>query len=219
MPKKRSAKRRRAPAAGTPPWRDSIDATNPDHRPRGDRQSLYLALDLLELAEDEREAARKEICAIAERYNSLAAVANSAPRFKAVQAKLLSLRDAYARLAQQLNTLDSATLNQIHDPRARGNQRLYRLAGADWLHEPTACPVDTDHELEFESPLVRANAMKEYLGRVIEVFRKRRKRERGAIDRGGKENIFRSMHGHEKLHLALDCADLFDRYGLGIRGH
>jgi hypothetical protein len=217
MRKQRGTRRRRGRSVTTSPWRDSVDPTNPDHRPRGHTDSLHLALDLLNLEQGEREAASQEICAIAERYNSVAAVAISAPRFKAVEARLLALRDAYAELSQQLNALDSATLNQIHDPRARGDQRLYRLAGAGWLQEPHIRPSIQDGDLTFESPLIRAKAMKKYLGRVIEVFRKKRKTDRGAIDRGGNENVFRLMRGHEKLHLARECADLFDKYGLGGR--
>ena len=74
---------------------------------------------------------------------------------------------------------------------------------------------DDNFTLEFASPLVRAEAMTEYLGHVVQAFRERRKAKRGAVDRGGKENIFRSTHGHEKLMLARECADLFDKCGQG----
>jgi hypothetical protein len=217
MPKKRGPKRRHHRAGQTPPWRDSIDPTDPKHQPRGHTDSLHFALRLLELEEDEQEVACKEICEIAERYNSTAAVAVSAPRFKAVETRLLALRRAYAALAQQLSCLDSATLNQIHDPRSRANQRLYQLAGAEWIREPhIRTLVQRDSlALEFESPLIRAEAMTEYLGQVIDVFRRGRKTNRGAVDRGGKENIFRSTYGHEKLSLVRECANVFDKYGLG----
>jgi len=147
----------------------------------------------------------------------MAAVAISAPRFKAVEARLLALRDACATLTQELNSLDSATLNQIHDLHARGNQWLYRLAGAEWLREPHIRPLigENNLALEFESPLVRAAAMTKYLDHVIDLFREKRKADRGAVDRGGKENVFRSVHGHEKLTLVRECADMFDKYGLG----
>jgi hypothetical protein len=172
MPKKRGSKRRSSQARATPPWRDSIDPTDPRHQPRGCRESLYLALDLLELDEENRGKACEEVCAIAALYNSTAAVAISAPRFKSVEKRLLALRQVYATLAQELNSLDSATLNEIHDPRARDNQSLYRRAGAEWLREPHMRPfVQPDNfTLEFESPSVRAEAMTEYLNRVIDLL-------------------------------------------------
>jgi hypothetical protein len=52
---------------------------------------------------------------------------------------------------------------------------------------------------------------------VLEVFHKTRKAQRGGIDRGGKENIFRATHGHEKEALVRDCIDLFCAYGLDDR--
>jgi hypothetical protein len=217
MPKKRFAKGRRTQATTTPLWRDSVDVDNRDYRPRGDDESLRQAVGLLKPEESDRDAAGKEIYAIAQRFNALAAVAISAPRFKQIEARLLVLRDAYARLTHELNTLDSATLNEIHDPRARNNPQLYMLAGANWLREPHVLPFIEGSELEFESPLIRASAMVKHLDRVIEVFGKRRRTNRGAVDRGGQENIFRAMYGHEKEDLVRACADLFDKYGLGNR--
>lgn len=200
-----------------PPWGESIDEANPAYRPRGHRESLCHALLLLEFDASGSETPRKEIHAVAQRYNALVAVASSAPRFKRIESRLLALRSAYAKLVEELSALDSATLEQIHDPRARGDQRLYRISRADWLREPHIVPFMEGSELEFESPLIRARAMAKYLDRVIELFRGKRETDRGAVDRGGKENFFRTMHGHEKEDLVRNCADLFDKYGLGDR--
>jgi hypothetical protein len=147
----------------------------------------------------------------------LAAVATSAPRFKEIERRLVGLRDIYAKLAQELNTLDSATLEQIHHPSARNNPQLYRLAGAQWLQEAHIRPFIEGDQLEFESPLLRALAMTKHLDRVIQSFRSRRQRDRGAVDRGGGENIFRATYGHEKEDLVRACLDLFDKHGLGDR--
>jgi hypothetical protein len=102
-------------------------------------------------------------------------------------------------------------LDQIHDPRARGNQKLYRLSGADLLTDIR--PRVTDGRLEFESPLARAIAMTRYLDRVLRIFRSRRLKGRGGVDPGGNENVFRSNQGHEKLALARECVHLFDKFG------
>jgi hypothetical protein len=116
------------------------------------------------------------------------------------------------------DTSIATTLNEIHHPVTSGcNRRLYRLAGAGWVREANIRPFILKGDLEFEAPWIRAGAMARYLGRVIASIRKRRKSGRGGADRGGKENVFRSTHGHEKLSLARECANLFDKYGLRQR--
>jgi hypothetical protein len=53
------------------------------------------------------QTARKEIFDAAALYNATAAVAESAPRIKEVEARLCALRDAYRTLSRQLRHLDS----------------------------------------------------------------------------------------------------------------
>jgi hypothetical protein len=171
-------------------------------------------LKILDLEGDNLETARKEIFDAAAKYNNRAAVAASAPRKKDVEKRLRALRDAYADLSELLLHVDSETLNEIHDWRARGHW-LYRIARASFLAEPDSRPLIVNGELEFESPLVRAEAMRVYLDHVIAVLRRRQNTKREAVDLGGKKNVFRSRYGHEKLDLVRECVGLFDKYGLG----
>jgi hypothetical protein len=216
MPKKRRAKRQRGPSTSRPPWRDSLNPDSLQHRPKGEDESLQLALKILGLEGNDLETARKEIFDAATKYNNMAAVAASAPRKKDVEKRLRALRDAYATVSKLLLHIDSETLNEIHDGRASGHW-LYRIARADFVADPDRRPHIVNGELEFESPLVRAEAMRVYLDHVIAVYHRRQGTKRKAVDLGGKENVFRSRHGHEKLDLANECVYLFDKYGLGKR--
>jgi hypothetical protein len=216
MAKKRLTKRLRRPSASHPPWRDSLSSDGLEHRPKGDDDSLQLALKILDLEGGELETARREIFDVATKYNNLAALASNAPRRKNVERRLRALRDAYAIVADLLFHIDSETLNEINDLRARGHW-LYYIAQADCLTEPDGRPEIVDGKLEFESPLVRAKAMSVYLDHVIKVYQRRHNTKHGGVDLGGKENVFRARHGHEKLDLARECAGLFHKYGSGNR--
>jgi hypothetical protein len=216
MPKKRLAKRQRGASSFKPPWRESLSLDRLEYGPKGDDESLQLALKILGLEGSELETARQEISDAAIKYNNMAAVAASAPRKKEVEKRLRALRDAYGTVSKLLLHIDSETLNEIHDVRARGHW-LYRIARADFLAEFESRPEIVNGELEFESPLVRAEAMRVYLDHVIAVFHRCQNTKRKAVDVGGKANVFRSRYGHEKLDLVRECAGLFDKYGLGKR--
>jgi hypothetical protein len=75
MAKKHPAKVKRSHTAITSPWRDSVNPTDPAHRPRGDRQSLLLALEIINPDKHEWEALAEEISNVARLYNAQAAVA------------------------------------------------------------------------------------------------------------------------------------------------
>jgi hypothetical protein len=214
MPKERRTKRQRGASAPSTPWRDSLGSDGLEYRPKGHDESLQLALKILDLEGGELETARKEIFDAATKYNNMAAVAATAPRKKDVERRLRALRDAYATVSDLLYHIDSETLNEIHDGRAR-HHWLYRIAQANFLTEPDGRPQIVNGELEFESPLVRAAAMSAYLNHVSEVYRRRHRTRHAGVDLGGKENVFRARHGHEKLDLVRECVGLFDKYGLG----
>ena len=196
--------------------RNSLRPGSPEYRPKGDDKSLQLALKILDLESGDLEIGRKEIFDVATKYNNLAAVASAAPRKKHVERRLRALRDAYSTVSDLLFHIDSETLSEIHDARARGHW-LYRIAKADCLTKPDGRPQIVNGDLEFKSPLVRAKAMSVYLDHVIEVYQQRHNMKRGAIDLGGKGNVFRSRYGHEKLDLARECGCLFEKYGLSER--
>jgi archaellum component FlaC len=84
---------------------------------------LLLALKIIKPEKHECEELTNEICAIAVKYNALAAVAGGAPRLKEIEEKLEALHNTYADLAHQIRLLDSATL---HDPRARARRAVVR---------------------------------------------------------------------------------------------